>query len=529
MIAHRVTKREARRSIRRSKRLEQARQLAIAKSEPEKECPSRLPNPPQQKRKRLQAADERADPDRPDKQRKRARTLPYTAFAEEHSKSAAECVHSDPDEDPIKYWTRHGQWPRGYCEQPSNMCNILARKRSRSSLSRKGSDVGSAATESNTPSDQKPRETKSADYKDQRYEILLSTKGSFMKESHQGITGHSKLEYQKLLGDDPEIPGESLFRDDIFKSTCQKIQNRNESRVLQDITRLIVPSAETLATHGAVKLECLVESVNEGWNDCIAVTKTRPQPDYAVGFQREAFTEARLQKLEPFVGEVTDSRNESYFMATYYMYFPFLTCEVKCGAAALDIADRQNAHSMTIIVRAIVELFRYVGREKELHREILAFSISHDHRAVRIYGHYAEIEGKTQKYYRHPIRTFDFTELEGKEKWTAYKFTKNVYERWMPKHFDRICSAIDAFPSEVSFDLSQQSELNFTDRTGLSQDFGTQSLARSSVGPSSALAQATDQSIVAEATDITPNTSVNDVHDGGPYKRAKKAGGRRGV
>ena len=62
---------------------------------------------------------------------------------------------------------------------------------------------------------------------------------------------------------------------------------------------------------------------------------------------------------------------------SFIMYFPFLTCEVKCGAAALDIADRQNAHSMTLSVRAIVELFRPAGRETELHREILAFSISH--------------------------------------------------------------------------------------------------------------------------------------------------------
>jgi hypothetical protein len=49
------------------------------------------------------------------------------------------------------------------------------------------------------------------------------------------------------------------------------------------------------------------------------------------------------------------------------MYFPFLTCEVKCGAAALDVADQQNAHSMTIAVRGIVELFRLVKREKELY------------------------------------------------------------------------------------------------------------------------------------------------------------------
>jgi hypothetical protein len=54
-------------------------------------------------------------------------------------------------------------------------------------------------------------------------------------------------------------------------------------------------------------------------------------------------------------------------MATYYIYFLFLTYEVKCGAAALDVVDRQNAYSMTLAVRGIVELFRLVKREKELH------------------------------------------------------------------------------------------------------------------------------------------------------------------
>ncbi|POR31095.1 Hypothetical protein TPAR_08665 [Tolypocladium paradoxum] len=66
-------------------------------------------------------------------------------------------------------------------------------------------------------------------------------------------------------------------------------------------------------------------------------------------------------------------------MATYYIYFPFLTYEVKCGAATLDIADRQNAHSMTLAVRGIVELFRAIKREDEVNRKILGFSVSHDH------------------------------------------------------------------------------------------------------------------------------------------------------
>lgn len=123
----------------------------------------------------------------------------------------------------------------------------------------------------------------------------------------------------------------------------------------------------------------------------------------------------QLAKLSPFIGDFI-AGDQSFFMATYYMYIPFVTCEVKCGAAALDIADRQDAHSMALAMRAVVEFFRAVERQDEVNRQILAFSISHDHQLVRIYGHYAVIDGKDTKYYRHPIRNLVFTELDGKEK-----------------------------------------------------------------------------------------------------------------
>jgi hypothetical protein len=172
-----------------------------------------------------------------------------------------------------------------------------------------------------------------------------------------------------------------------MKTTYQKIQDRNKAMVIRDISLLIVPSAQTLATYGATHLNHLIESVNEGWKRAMPFYGPRPQPDYSIGFGRSAFTVDQLEKLKPFVGEVIDTFT-TYYMATWQMYFPFLTCEVKCGAAALDVADRQNAHSMTLAVRGVVELFRLVKREKELDREILAFSISHDDRTVRIYGHY---------------------------------------------------------------------------------------------------------------------------------------------
>jgi hypothetical protein len=85
-----------------------------------------------------------------------------------------------------------------------------------------------------------------------------------------------------------------------------------------------------------------------------------------MGFRRSVFTDDQLEKLKPFVGEVLDTFT-SHFMATWQMYFLFLTCEVKCGAGALHVADRQNTHSITLVVRGVVGLFRLVKRENELY------------------------------------------------------------------------------------------------------------------------------------------------------------------
>ncbi|KAK0834068.1 hypothetical protein LTR03_014645 [Friedmanniomyces endolithicus] len=319
------------------------------------------------------------------------------------------------------------------------------------------------------------------------------------EEFRYGVQPDQQLEQPAVPGAEERriqqvatYPKDTLFGDDLFKSTCENVQDRNETRVIRDIALLIVPSAEIFATRGATNLQY-----------------------FAVGFRREAFAQHQLDRMHPVVGDFND---QSFFMATWYMYFPFLTCEVKCGAAALDIADRQNAHSTAIAVRGVVELFRAVKREKELHREILAFSVSHDQRSVRIYGYYAEIGESETKYYRHAIHTFDFTALDGKERWTAYKFTKNVYDHWMPIHFKRICSAIEQIPAGISFSESQ-SELHFSEETGLSQDISAYSIARSSASSISAQGEDARTSCISQDATATPGTSV----DGGAvFKKPRK-------
>ncbi len=365
------------------------------------------------------------------------------------------------------------------------MSKPLTKKRSFSS--RASGDQGSNQETSNDVS----REAKSRGYKDPECVDRLAAAGAVM-----GVLPPQKINRTcaelcaKLLDGQQAVPIDSLFRDDVFEMTCSMIQNENEARVIKDITWLIVASVENLAAFGATHLHILVEKVNSSWLKCIPLTAPdfqhglalrRPQPDYSVGFRKSAFTQEQINKLRPFIGQ---SKDQSSVMARFDVYFPFLTCEVKCGTEALNIADRQNMHSASVSVKGIVELFGRVGMQQILHREILAFSISHDNRAVRIYGHYALINGKDSKYYRHEIHAFDITALDGRDKWTAYKFTRNVYDIFVPIHLKRLCDAINLLSEQYNFDVdaslsfpSQPERGDGEDESVLSSSQGTDSVA----------------------------------------------------
>ena len=468
--------------------------------------------------------------------RKQRRTSLADAAAKHTHDQRATSGTNDNKTNSVGYWSEKGRWPTEYFNQDDQtrkdfekyngipwvteigLNHLLARKKSSSSLRGKQSEASSTAPSSATPSDQKPREAKSIPYTRPSYETILATKGSFMGNFDLDITDASKKLCQTLLDAEQSVPQDTLFRDDLFYETCEGVRGRNEAMVVRDISPLICPYPRALRIDGAEHLKPLNESVNEGWNCAESFYGPRPQPDYSIGFGRSAFTDNQLEKLKPFVGEVPDTFT-SYFMATWQMYFPFLTCEVKCGATALDIADRQNAHSMTLAVRATVELFRLAKREKELHREILAFSISHDHEIVRIYGHYPVIDGNKTTFYRHPLRKFDFTELNGREKWTAYRFTKSVYNIWMPTHFKRICSVIDDLP--LDFKVSQQSE---AEESGISQGLESHYPSNQTSHDAASLDEDDSQSNRVGSRDNTPDTSLSQRIDGKAFKKPKKRG-----
>ena len=328
------------------------------------------------------------------------------------------------------------------------MAHTLTRKRSTPSLSKHESDISGVSL----------REGKNPLVKSRRYETVLASAGIYMGKPEMPPTNECKSLYQALLHTEQSTPKDTIFRDDLFETACDNIRNKNEARVIQDIGRLLVPSPETLTMYGATHLKHLIETVDESWIKSIPLIKgPRPQPDFAVGLRSSAFTADQLKKLQPSIG---DWQTTSRLVATDEMFFPFLTAEVKCGNEALHIAERQNAHSAAVAANAVVELYRLVSRQDELNRKILTYSISHDNEAVRMFGHYALIEGNHTVWYRDPIKKCYFTTKE--EKWIPQIFTKNVYDMFYPIHHERICSAIDQLPNPEDFDVesfSQQSAL----------------------------------------------------------------------
>ncbi|CAD6443237.1 f79ac2de-714b-4874-9d7b-ef93dbcf67f3 [Sclerotinia trifoliorum] len=135
------------------------------------------------------------------------------------------------------------------------------------------------------------------------------------------------------------------------------------------------------------------------------------------------------------------------------MYFPFLTCEVECENSSLDIADRQNAHSQTILLKGLFHLFRLVGRESELHGIPNGFSFSHSDVNVQILAHYLVItDEKKPEYYQEPIAKFGIRKtVLGDHRWVAWTVTRNILDLWVQDHFKLICSAIDMLPVNLNF------------------------------------------------------------------------------
>lgn len=295
-----------------------------------------------------------------------------------------------------------------------------------------------------------------------------------MYDSKAGISDPDKDICQRLLDSHQVTPSDTVFEDKYFTEFQRLISDRSEASVFMQLSPLVFPSVVDLYVRGHRALKDLIQGNNDNWNRSIPFFGPRPQPDHTVGYRVTSFDDVQLRKLR------IQQSDSTHYAARDDIYFPFLTCEVKGSQQSLDIADRQNMHSMAVAVRGVVELYKQVQRQDELHRQILAFSVSHDHRNVYIYGHYADQNGNDIAYYRHRIQEIRLS--DPKDRWVAYKFVCNVYEHFAPLHLRRLKEIIDQLSDPGTESIrSSTTATNYEEFQG-SQDTTTNEASSQEVG-----------------------------------------------
>ncbi|KAF7858903.1 hypothetical protein EAF04_008944 [Stromatinia cepivora] len=269
------------------------------------------------------------------------------------------------------------------------------------------------------------------------------------------------------------------------------------------------------------KYSPFVQSFSDQWGECKGLQHFKaPQPDSAVGFKKSAFTDEQLEKLQ-LSGMLGDLNCTSSCKGTYYMFFPFITCEVKRSSNATEIADRQNAHSQTVALRSLVELYSLSNRQQELHGRILTYSISYNNTHVSLYGHMPIIvkEKGAVECYMQLIRGFDLRDNEGEHRWVCRQFYLNALDKGL-ELLSNIRALIDSWTPTQSQLASLIQE----------QASSQQSLCRSEIASSrghSCLSQKFDTQILSDDElanadwQHTPNTS--DTSATPPSKKPKSS------
>ncbi|KAJ0425365.1 hypothetical protein BJY00DRAFT_308113 [Aspergillus carlsbadensis] len=294
---------------------------------------------------------------------------------------------------------------------------------------------------------------------------FLQAQGSYGYEGWNGLHQEDTDLLAALAARDCATPQGTVFDANTLRYLDRTKQSGTHTGLAALVFPLIVPFAGVEALRGAVPVNHLLDMIGQTWDACPPLDLytqrfwqiPEPRPYYTAGFSRRiALSDALSTLLEPYLS--TDAHT-STFQASSDIIFPFLTAEGKDCYGSIKEADKENLHHMTRAMKGVVELFKAVKREKELDCRILGFSISFDYEMVKIHAHYPVITEKDDAtkvdYHRHEINSFSFTTQNGKDRWTCYKFVMAIYNDWVPKHFERLCSAIDQLPA---FNLSVDAE-----------------------------------------------------------------------
>lgn len=332
---------------------------------------------------------------------------------------------------PIETWIESGNWPTDFAEKGLDMADSKnSNKRPRTS-SYSQSVKDKLVPVAYTSAYQQWIVTKGLDMDVLKGEQYVS------KES-QALCG--RLQIITLASIQP-----SVFPEGSLRQVLNQCQNRNEALVNRDVTPMLVPPIMALYLHGANHLEHVVDEVNTDWDERCVLAGPQLRPDLAIGLFSSAFTSEEIDKLNNYTAI------DNWTRFTGEMYFPFLMCEVKCGKEGLDIADRQNMHSCSVALRALLRIEQEADKYRPgkklpgLCGQILVFSVSHDQKDARLYGHYAVLRGENWTYHRYFIDAFNLFPKRD-DILTLHNFIHNLFKTHLPAHVQRLKDALAVFP-----------------------------------------------------------------------------------
>ncbi len=360
----------------------------------------------------------------------------------EEGPKASESEEKEKD-DPISYWAVHLTWPDNFAEPRAMSSSNKTNKRQRTTDNSQSVKEGKSWTyaQSRRNGDVPGQYTKA-------YENYIFTTGLDMNEyKGRKFVSSESLETCKVLQTITcKTISHTIYSSEETVKVVEFCRNRNEATVARNVTSLILPPIISFSLKdGGKQFEHLTDEVDTMWRESWVLAGPRPKPDLAVGFVSSAFTIEENQKLTYYTSF------ENITRPTDNLSFPFLISEIKCGNEGLDFADRQNMHSCSVAVKAILKLEQKADQYREekqfesLLGKILVYSISHDQKGARVYGHYALVEGENWTYYRHYIGGFDIGHKE-KDLLALHNFARNVLTMYAPKLLKQLQKAIAALP-----------------------------------------------------------------------------------
>ncbi|MCJ1400079.1 hypothetical protein MMC11_003282 [Xylographa trunciseda] len=369
---------------------------------------------------------------------------PEASKSEEKEKDGPEASESEEKEkdNPISYWAANHTWPDNFAESHAMSSNNTNKRPRSSDQSQSNKDGKSPSySQSHKDGDVPKQYTKS-------YEKYILTQGLDMNDikGRDLVSPDSKVACQELQKMESAAISPTIYSEDKILEAITLCRDRNEAMVNRDVTPLIVPPIKSLYLKDrGDQFGHLTDEVNTQWHESWVLAGPMPKPDLAVGFFSSAFTIAENTKLTNYTSF------ENLTRPTDQLCFPFLMCEVKCGNEALDYADRQNMHSCSVAVKALLKLEQKADQYREdkqfesLLGKILVYSISHNQNDARVWGHYALVEEGKWSYYRHHIGKFDIAYKE-RDLLALHNFARNVLTVYAPKLLERLQKAIAALP-----------------------------------------------------------------------------------